>query len=223
MHIKRYYNIKCQDFQVFFSPDILFDKKSERLRFYRDVHRQIGSVLADFNREGGNVRFRDDQRVKLAGVISHVKTKATKNNSLMAYITLDDGTGTMELLAFQRVLDSGGSYVREGLPVMVTGRLSARDDKDPQLVAETIRPLSDADPLPDARKAEERKLYVRIPSQSDPRCERLKLVLTMFPGSDRLILCFDDTKKRLGARCVIHDARIKELGEMFGEENVVLK
>ena len=88
-----------------------------------------GAILSDFAREGGNVQFKDDQRITVAGVIIAAKTKTTKNNSLMAYITLDDATGTIELLAFQRALDQGAGYIAENSVVVITGRLSARDEK----------------------------------------------------------------------------------------------
>ena len=191
----------------------------------------IGAIIEDFTQEDGNVEFRDDQLVTIAGVISAVKTKTTKNNSLMAYITLEDGTGSMEMLAFQRALDTGGAYVRDNLAVAVTGRLSARDEKEPQLVVDTIRPITDFDntaendhvaerPTP---QNTERKLYVRLKSENDPACERIKLILVMFPGNEQMVLYFDDTKKRRGARCVIHEALVAELKEMLGDENVVVK
>ncbi|MBO4831553.1 MAG: DNA polymerase III subunit alpha [Oscillospiraceae bacterium] len=191
----------------------------------------IGPIIEDFAQEDGNTEFRDDQLVTLAGVISAVKTKTTKNNSLMAYITLEDGTGSMELLAFQRALDTGGAYVRDNLPVVVTGRLSARDEKEPQLVVDTIRPITDFDNTADddhsaerpAPQKTERKLYVRLKSENDPACERIKLILVMFPGNEQMVLYFEDTKKRRGARCVIHDALVAELKEMLGDENVVVK
>jgi DNA polymerase-3 subunit alpha len=137
----------------------------------------------------------------------------------------------MELLAFQRALDQGGSYVRENLPVYITGKLSYRDEKEPQLVVDTIRPLSDLDPMPgeEARREnggqdrQEKKLYVKIPSENDAAYERLKLVLTMFPGQDQMVLYFEDTRKKRGARCVFHEALLAELEAMFGRGNVVLK
>jgi DNA polymerase-3 subunit alpha len=183
----------------------------------------IGKIIADFTKEGGNTDFRDDQQVTIAGVISAVKTKTTRNNSLMAYITLEDGTGSMELLAFQRALDTGGIYVKDNLPVYITGKISARDEKEPQLVADTIRPLSDLDPMPGEEVPLERKLYVKVPSESCDAYERLKLILVMFPGDDQLVLYFEDTKKKRGAKCVIHEALIRELADMFGQENVVVK
>jgi len=185
----------------------------------------IGAILADFAGEGGNETFRDNQQVTLAGVISAARTKTTKNNSLMSYITLEDGTGSMELLAFQRALDTGGGYVRENMAVIITGKISARDEKEPQLVVDTIRPLTDLDPMEGEapQPQAERKLYVRLKSEDDPACERIKLILVMFPGNEQMVLYFEDTKKRRGARCVIHDALVKELREMLGDENVVVK
>lgn len=184
----------------------------------------IGKILTDFRKEGGNTDFRDGQQVTVAGVISAAKTKPTRNNSLMAYITLEDGTGSMELLAFQRALDTGGVYVRDNMPVYITGKISARDEKEPQIVVDAIRPLSDLDPMPgEEAPPAERKLYVRVPGENHPACERLKLILVMFPGNDQMVLYFEDSKKKRGARCVIHDALLQELCEMFGKDNVVVK
>ena len=60
----------------------------------------IGSILEDFAQEGGPVRFADDQRITICGVVTASKTKTTKNNSLMAYVTVEDDTASMELLCF---------------------------------------------------------------------------------------------------------------------------
>ena len=68
----------------------------------------------------------------------------------------------------------------------------------------------------------ERKLYVKL-SSAGPAVERLEKLLIMFPGNSQMVLYFEDTKKKMGARCVIHEALIEELGEMFGSENVVVK
>ena len=200
---------------------------------YRAKARQVGAVslgmiLADYeDGEDRGAQFRDGQRVTVAGVISAAKTKTTKNNSLMAYITLDDGTGSLEAVAFQRVLDTGGAYVRENMAVLLTGRISARDDKEPQITVDTIRPLSDLDLAPDAPETEEnvkgKKLYVRLHNEGDPAYARIRKILVMFPGQEQMVLYFSDTRKKLGARCVIHPALLAELREMLGEDSVVVK
>ena len=185
----------------------------------------IGAVLDDFGLAGGPSVFKDEQRVTLAGVVSSVKTKTTRNQSLMAYVTLEDDTGSMELLAFQRVLSEYGNYLKDNTPVLITGRLSARDEKEPQLLVDTVRPLSDAaSPAAAASAAAApRKLYLRLPSEDCPAYERIKLILIMFPGTSQIVFYFSDTGRRQGAACVIHDALLRELRELLGDDNVVVK
>ena len=173
--------------------------------------------------EDGDGAFEDGQKMTVAGVISAVKTRATRNNSLMSYISLEDSTGTIELVAFQRVLDRDGGYIREGTPIIANGRLTLRDDRDPQITLDGLRPLTDFDPMPGEERQKPSKLYVRMADENDPVFERLKLILIMFPGRDQLIVYFSDSKKRVATRCLIHEALIEELREMLGDENVVLK
>jgi DNA polymerase-3 subunit alpha len=212
----------------------------------------LGEILADFAREGGNIKFADDQRILVAGVIESVKTKPTRNDSMMAYLSLNDGTGGIELLAFQRVIDESGGYMQANAPVIAHGRLSARDEKDPQIVLDGLRPITDlallasgqlpavggqepvaaknlspAKDLGTAKKnpapQQEKTLYVKLRSEDSPEYERLKLVHIMFPGRERMVIHFSDTKKNVGAKCIIHDALLGDLREMLGEENVVVK
>ena len=84
----------------------------------------------------------------LAGVVESFKTRTTKNNTLMSYIQLEDDTGSMELIAFQKALDSGGEYLRDNAAVLVRGRISVRDEKEPQLMVDSIRPSRSSAPAP---------------------------------------------------------------------------
>ncbi len=202
---------------------------------YREVVRRhravpIGSILADFERADGPETYADEQRVTLAGVISAAKTKTTKNNSLMSYITLEDETGSMELLAFARVLNESGSYVQENMPVLVTGKISVRDEKPPQMMVDRLQPL---DHLKEEREetaspagvqpGKERKLYVKVPSESHPIWGKLTILFSMFPGRDAAVVVFADTRRKLGTRCVVHPALVSQLQEWLGQENVVVK
>ena len=167
------------------------------------------------------------------GLVANAKTRTPRNNSLMSYITLEDDTGMMELIAFQRALDQGGSYVKDAAALLVRGRISLRDEKEPQLMVDSIRPLSDLNvpgasaPRTEAPAApasdKPRTLYVRLPSREHPLYRRIELLLTMFPGRDRLVLYFEDSKKKAAAPCLIHEALLAELTELCGEENVVVK
>ena len=192
----------------------------------------IGAVMSDFAAENGPTRFHDGQSVVIAGVIGSSRTRTTKNNTLMAYIELEDDTGTMELLAFQRALDTGGKYLAVNNIVVVRGRISLRDEKEPQLMADSIRPITEAEIITDTVKDEapkkpdgpgETTVYVRLPGRDCPAMRRVELVHSMFPGEDRLVLYFTDTGRRLGAKCLAHEAFISELQELAGKENVVVK
>ena len=192
---------------------------------YREMARlkgavPIGSILTDFDREDGPREYRDNQRVSIAGVISTYKTRTTRNNTLMAYVNLEDDTGGMELLCFSRVLEESGSYIRENNAVLATGKISVRDEKEPQLMVDSIRPLGEAGEAP---AQHQQTLYLRLPSREDPRLRKVRLALSFFPGESQVVLYFADCKKRVGSRCQIHPALLEDLRVRLGEENVVLK
>ena len=196
---------------------------------YRDAVRRIGAVplgavMADFAAEDGPHRFADNQNITVAGVVAAAKTRTTRSNTLMSYIQLEDDTGSMELMAFQKALDKGGIYVKENAAIIVKGRISARDEKEPQLMVDSIRPISDVDALgASVPPPAEKKLWVKLKSQNDPELKRIQLLLTMFPGSQQMILYCQAENKRIGAKCLIHEGLVAELKERLGDANVVVK
>ena len=160
----------------------------------------------------------------LAGVITAARTKTTRNNSLMAYVTLEDDSGSMEMLVFSRVLGECGPYLKENMPVLAEGRLSVRDEKAPQLMCDRVTPLEQVkDGVQPGPAGGARCLYIRIPSLSDPRWEKIRLILTMFPGTEQMKVRCADTGKLLGTPCLVHDALVAELQELLGGENVVVR
>ena len=195
---------------------------------YREMARRqgavtIGSIMNDFQREEGPQQYRDGQRVVIAGVISNYKTRTTRNNTLMAYVNLEDDTSGIELLCFSRVLEESGSYIRENAAVLARGKISVRDEKEPQLMVDAIMPLQDNMEIQERGEKREKRLYLRFPNREDPRLRKVKLVLSMFPGEEQIILYFEDCKKRVGTRGQCHPALIQDLTERLGQENVVLK
>ena len=191
---------------------------------YRDLVRRrgavpIGSIMTDFAREEGPQEYRDGQRVMVAGIVAAYKTRTTRNNTLMAYVNLEDDTGGMELLCFSRVMDESGGYIRDNSALLVTGKISVRDEKEPQIMVDSIRPLSDLGE-PDQQ---EQVLWLRLPSREDPRMRKVRLALSFFPGEQQAILYFEDCKKRVGTRCQIAPSLVKEMKERLGENNVVVK
>ena len=188
----------------------------------------------------GEDRYQDDQIISVAGIVQTIKMKTTRNNSMMAYITLEDDTAAIEMLAFSNVLSQFGGYLKENSPVVITGRLSLRDDKDPQIVINRARPMSDfADgvpPEPEEPRYERREqrlrgpqilpgstLYLQLRGESDPRYRKVRAIVNMFPGEGIVKVFFADTRKLRGARAAFDSRMIQELRNVLGEANVVVK
>ena len=183
---------------------------------------RIGSLLDE------DARFEDDQIVSVAGIVQSLKMKTTRNNSVMAYLTVEDDTGAMEMLAFSNVLSQYGGYLKEGAAVVITGRLSLRDDKEPQIVVNRARPISDYAENPDrepAPKAPPRKgtLYLRLPGEEGRLYPKIRAIVNMFPGENGVVLYFADTGARRGARAALAEPMLRELKNLLGEGNVVVK
>ena len=188
----------------------------------------IASILTDASSDSHHKTYPDGAVVTVAGVVQSSNTRTTKSNTLMSYIDLEDDTGAMELIAFQRALDAGGRYVKENELIIVRGRVSVRDEKEPQLMVDEIRPISDLGKLTPAQPpvqaaSPEQKLWVKLPSESDPLFERIKLILTMFPGTQQMIIYCEREKKRIGTKCLIHPSLVAELKELCGDKNIVIK
>jgi len=170
--------------------------------------------------------YQDDQIISVAGIVQTVKMKTTRNNSMMAYVTLEDDTAAVEMLAFSNVLNQYGGYLRENQPVVVTGRLSLRDDKEPQIVINRARPMTDftenyQEPVPVA--AQYSTVYLRLPTEDEKLFGKVRAIINMFPGNKQAVVYFADTKQRKGAHCDLDERMIEELKNVLGEVNVVLK
>jgi DNA polymerase-3 subunit alpha len=210
-------------------PMDAYRKQVERLRVP-----SILSILSDFGQENGPTEFRDGQRITIAGVVTASKTKTTKNNTLMAYVTVEDDTAAIELLCFSRTLDACGSYLHENQAVVVRGKLSVRDEKAPQIMCDSAEPLdgaavqepqpSQAPPKPVSEKLLAGSvLYLKFPTKDCPEMDHVKLVFQMFPGTTPVKMVMADTRKVLGTCCLLHKALLQELRETLGEDNVLIK
>lgn len=109
----------------------------------------------------------DGRRVSMGGIIAQAHSKATKKGAMMGFLTLEDQTGQVECLLFPKVYDRYSRSIAADQPVLITGRLSIREEEDPKLIVDTIEPLvipKTLDTRTDAQIARDAKikLYVRI-------------------------------------------------------------
>ncbi len=198
---------------------------------YHDAARRAGAapihaVIESFSSEEPG-HFRDGQNVTVAGVVISNKTRTTKNNSLMAYVVVEDELASIELLCFNRVIEQCGSYMQVNTPVLVKGKLSVRDEKPPQIMCDAIYPLQMTEGIPAAEKKTEpaagATIYLRVPSTDCREMRQIKRVMSMFEGETPVKIRVADSGKLLGAHCLNHPALLQELREWLGDENVVVK
>ena len=192
-------------------------------QFLRNTHVVPISALM-----GEDSTYADDSIISVAGIVQSVKMKTTRNNSMMAYVTLEDDTTSIEMLAFSNVLSQYGGYLRENSAVVITGRLSIRDEKEPQIVINRARPISDYTDNPPAQQEAPKAvpattLYLQLTGESDPRFGKVRAIVNMFPGDKTVKVFFADTRKLMGTKAALESDMIAELKALLGEENVVLK
>ena len=202
-----------------------------------DDYRQLlknTSVVPISALSGEECRFQDEQIVSIAGIVQTIKMKMTRNNTMMAYVTIEDDTASIELIVFSNALNEHGGYLRENAPVVVVGKLSLREDKEPQIIVNRVRPMSDfTDPyvkpflnelIPQKPEPEESStLYLRLSAEGCGEYRKVRAIVNMFPGNSLVVIFFADTRKRLAGRCLLRNSMIEELKNVLGEANVVLK
>ena len=115
------------------------------------------------------------------------------------------------------------------MPVVIIGRLSMRDDKEPQIVINRARPMSDyaqeapAEDVPPQATKPSGTLYLRLPSEDEVLFPKIRSILNMFPGQSTAVVYFADTKLRKGTKCDLDPRMLRELEAVLGGENVVVK
>ena len=194
-------------------------------RYRRDLRRTKAIPIRAVTGEDADCR--DGDTVTVCGIVQSVVTKTTRNNSLMAYVTLEDDSASVEVLVFSSVLNRFESLLQEGGAVAIEGRVSLRDEKPTQLMANAVLPLESFVKMGGAsvralnRVASCRKLYLKLPSEDSLEYQKTRAILNMFPGNVPAVLYFADTGLRRGTSCVPEAVMLDELRSLLGEDAVV--
>lgn len=171
----------------------------------------------------------DGETVTVAGVVQAFSTKTTRSNSLMAYVTLEDDTASVECLVFSSALSRFEALLQIGSPVAIEGRVSIRDEKAAQLIVNTVQEMdrfletAAHPPLRLGTVSPADKLYLKLPSEDSPVYAKTRAILNMFPGPSPTVLYFADTGARRGTTCTLEAVMLSELRSLLGDGSVVEK
>ena len=180
---------------------------------------QMHEIKEEMDTTGTTSKYKDGQQVKYAGIISSIKKKYTKNNKLMAFVTIEDLYGTAEIIIFENAYQAASNLLVNDNVVLVEGRLSIREDEDVKIVAREIKSLSEV--------AEDNKLKIlkiTITDLDEKEKAKLRGALKFFSGDynntpvqvmngDQILDC--------GSIYLTKDI-LQEFKELLGEERVEL-
>lgn len=164
-------------------------------------------------------KVKDGDIVIVGGIISEISKKITKNNANMAFIKLEDMTGSIEAVVFPKIFEKCKSFISEDSIVIIRGRISIREDEAPKLICETIDPLL---------LVNTEKLYIQIEEQALLRnvLIELKDITALYRG-DMPVYVFTKKERsnfRLDKEYWVNNDNelLSFLRKRFGDENVKL-
>ena len=180
--------------------------------------KNISAVTSDFlpDEETGQPHVLDGSKQVVGGMITEKTIKYTRNNKIMAFLTLEDLVGTMEVVVFPRDYEKNAAVMEVDSKVFIQGRVSAEDDKPSKLICEKITSF---DQIP-------REIWIQFPSKEayEKQVHHLYELLSQSDGNDQVVVFLRQErmmKKLPNARSVlINDALVELLSKEYGAENV---
>jgi len=181
----------------------------------------------------------DGKPAQIIGIIGSKKLKTTRSNDMMAFIGLEDKTGTIEAIVFPRPYALYTTLLNVGEVVVISGKIKAGEEEEAQIVCEQIRtpkeainekqnlPGSTAPQKQPAKSSAKRGLYLKFPDEESRLVEPASNFLFVFEGSFPVYFYYQKEKRYVrtpGSYWVdVNDILLRELRRLMGEENVVLK
>ncbi len=197
------------------------------LEKYIDYSKNISSCnISQLTGEGNEVY--DNSVQTIVAIITKTRYHTTKKNDIMGFITVEDLTASLEVIAFPKILSNHNLHLAENMVIIIKGRVSLKEDETVILAEEIINIDSEkAENLNKQKKSSSYGIYLRIESQNSFEFEKTKTYLESLKGSIPVFLYFKDTKKYVKApeRMWGFDdfETLNNLKYMLGEENVVYK
>ena len=195
---------------------------------YKNVLKKITNInsldlieILDEMQETGSIKnYQDGQIVKIAGIISKIKKKITKNNSLMAFVTLDDLHGSFESIIFEAVYNRYQDLLEEDKIILIEGRLTIREDEEPKIIAQNIKEILNSD--------EEEKSYINIDitNFSEKQKEDLRTLIRFYSKMNNKnfeINVIVNGELRPCGKILLNNENFDKFKKLAGEENIQMK
>ena len=189
------------------------------LEGYRGImDKMISAKTTDFqpDEESGIPKVYDGQKVIIGGMITERTIKYTRNNKVMAFLTVEDLVGTVEVVVFPRDYEKWQTLITDDARVFIQGRVNAEDDRPSKLILEKVHSFED---IP-------REIWIQFKDKAEYSAAEAELqsFLQSASGTSAVVIYLKDVKamKRLPAAfCIrINEEILGELKKKYGESNV---
>ncbi len=174
-----------------------------------------------------NGKYSDAQRVTIAGIISRLKVKQLKNNRLLASAVIEDITASLPITIFSKAYNEYKELLSSKDPVILTGRIAEREDRDTEILCESVQMIPKNIALQMKPKKNLKKgLYLKLKNIDDDVFLAVKEQLAEYSGDIPVIVYLTDTNKKLEAPRNLwvreEEALIFSLFNILGKKNVKL-
>jgi DNA polymerase-3 subunit alpha len=196
---------------------------------YRDISEKIkadniADILDSDNAFGS--KYKDNCKVRIYGIISKIEKRTTKSNSTMCFVTIEDISASIECIVFSRQYADHIQYLQAGNIILIDGRLSMREDKEPTVVCEIIEPnpknLFKDEPKP--QKKQRSGLFIKLESRDCSEMKKISTLTEIFTGSFPVYAYYADEGKYVHISSVsLNNPLVSELKHILGDENVVVR
>ena len=181
------------------------------------LKKNITANAIDFEleEESGAVKIKDNAHVVIGGMIATKTIKFTRYNQAMAFITIEDLTGTVEVIIFPRDYERYQRYLQDDAKIFVIGHATVEDEQNGKIICERIIPF---DELP-------KQLWLKFDTMDDYKKNESRLLETIreSDGADEVIIYIADTKqmKKLGRNYSVNanNELMEQLLEFLDKEN----
>lgn len=224
---KEEFDVKLPDVGEY-SKEMLLSFEKEVLGVYISGHpleeweelwkKGITNTTADFmlKEEDGETVVKDNMSVTIGGMIADKKIKYTKNDKIMAFLTLEDLLGSVEVIVFPKDYEKYHEKLTEDNKVFIKGRVSLEEDKDGKLICERVTPFDEV----------QRKLWIKFKTRQEyeENVGELYKMLADSDGQDGVVIYIEDPKsmKQLPPNKNVNadEKLISKLMGRFGNENI---
>lgn len=199
------------------------------MKKYNSLAEGIGCTKICEITDEENTGYKDNERVTVLGLVGSIKKKITKKDSTMAFINLEDTTGSVEVIVFPKTLMANPAIFFEGNVLLIHGRVSMREDEDTKIVCEAVEPCPSENAVKQVPSKPEKKkakgLFLRFDNESSPQIELCRRLLAIFDGNVPLYYYFNDKKEYrrnpIGQAVDVNPVLLRELRKILGEDNVI--